>query len=435
MRLDRLRPEPGSSFLRKKFLAFGRLIPGIACLVLLLHGTAASAAAGTSWACKKKLPNGECIGPSVMTEGGESTSGTRALVGSDQLVWLGKVTHYDRLGVRTECSYAPTGRCEGELNTYYPYGKRKTESVRIIDGEDQYFGVSTTIYPDGKRLDCVVNAAGDCDGETVVQLASKEILHGMRKAYGFESKWVGSGRWIFRNGEVKDCAVAEDGACRAGPLIFWDRDSKTVGTLGPNNLLTGSIAIYDRGGFRKSCISSMTGGCPTRDLQVTRAAPGAWQKPLPKKASTIRPREIRSALLRSATVVISPPPDSAEIRYQFLACGDDIHVAYTLVRASQARVPFGGMVWNGGELIGAFDDPGAARTAGNLSCASPQSRVVATLGKHQKDLIQHRFVDGSELWSLEEMIRNYLDRLSVKAFAVIGPEIAAPTPIPLTTSR
>jgi hypothetical protein len=39
---------------------------------------------------------------------------------------------------------------------------------------------------------------------------------------------------------------------------------------------------------------------------------------------------------------------------------------------------------------------------------------------------------GRELWPLEDMIRNCLDRLSVKAFPVIGPAIAEPTPLLVT---
>lgn len=403
---------------------------GLAVAVLMLFCSDAMAASG--WLCARRLANGDCIGPATFNEDGESTAGVRGYLGSDQLVWLGKLTHLDRLRVRTVCSYAPTGRCEGELNTYFPNGKRRTESMRVVDGEDQYLGVSTTITPQGQRLECEVNRAGDCDGEAVLQLPSKEILHGLRKARGLESRWVGVGRWTFTGGQVKDCLLGEDGSCLPGPLTFWDRDSKTVGTLGPDNLLVGALAVFDRRGYRRACAVATAGSCRARDLVVTRAPPGAWEKPRPKKASAARPAEIRAGLAPTVYIAISPPPDSGEIRYQFIACGDDIRIAYTIARATRPRLPFQGQVWYRAELIGRFSDPGAARLPMNqLGCKSAQTRSVASLNQYRTHLVQHTFVDGYELWSTEEMIRHFLDGLSVRAFPVIGPELAAPQPLPV----
>lgn len=418
---------------RPRWATLLRVVLSITGLMLILPSAPASAE--SSWICQKRLPNADCIGPATFNEDGERTSGVRGLVGPEQTVWVGNLTHYDRLGVRRVCSYAPTGRCEGQLTTYFPDGKRRVESLRVRDGRDEYYGVSMTFYPDGKRVDCVVNRDGDCDGETVVQLATKEILHGTLKARGYESSWVGNGRWIFRGGEIKDCLVGVEGACRAGPVIFWNRDSKTVGTLGANGQLTGSIAIYEKSGLRKSCLAAKAGGCKTSELSVVRAAPGAWEPPRPKKAAAVRPREIRAAQSELSTVTISPPPDSADIRYQFIVCGDDIRLVYTVERWTRASLPFKGQVWKGAELIGLFDDPGARRMpAGALSCASQQSRSIADLRKHQKSLVQHRFVDGSELWSWEQRISQFLDQLRVQADPVIGPALAAPSALLLTPS-
>ncbi|MDB5972079.1 MAG: hypothetical protein JWQ90_4529 [Hydrocarboniphaga sp.] len=416
--------DPGSSSLPIR-------IAQLVLAVLLLH--AADAAAAERWWCKQQLPGGDCIGPTTLTDGRERTVGNRGLPpGKDQVVWLGPVTYYDRLGVRSVCTYAPSGRCEGELTTYFPYGKRRVESLRVVDGAEEYLGVTSTFYPDGKRLDCRVNKAGDCDGESVVQLASKEILHGTQRAFGYDSKWIGTGRWIFPGGQIKDCLVGDEGECKPGPLTLWDRDGKTLGTLGADGLLTGAITLYDRRGYKKYCALATAGSCKTRDLVVTRAPPGAAERPLPKKASMIRPAEIRAALTRLTYVVFSPEPDRAEIRYRFLACGDDIRIAYTVVHAVRSKVPFKGQVWNGAQLVGTFDDRAAGPIpTSQLICASPQTRTLASLRNHQMQLRQHTFVDGSELWSLPDMIQQFLDRLTVRTLPVVEPVLAAPIPIPV----
>jgi hypothetical protein len=413
--------------------AWSRAAAALACtLLLLLFFRDADAATG--WVCAQRLANGECIGSARYSEGSDSISGTRGFLGNDQLVWLGDLTRVDSMNVRTVCAFAPNGRCLGGLTTFYPEGKRRIESLRVVDGVDQIIGMSTTINADGQRLECVVNLDGDCDGEAVLQLSSKEILHGVRKARGYDSAWIGSGRWIFRGGEVKDCLVNEDGSCKPGPLTFWDKDSKRVGTLGVDGLLVGPLTIYDSSGKQKYCPMAVKGGCPIRDLVVTRAPPDAWQKPLPKKAAATRPAEIRASLAAVATVVIGPPADSAEVRYQMLVCGDEVRLAYTVLRTVRPSVPFRGQVWMGEDLIGTFNDPAARRMpATQLTCRSPQTRSIAPLAWQQARLIQHRFVDGSELWTSEELIRQFLDRLTVKPYRVVlAPVMAAGAkPVPL----
>ncbi|WP_428313252.1 hypothetical protein [Hydrocarboniphaga sp.] len=400
---------------------------GLCALLLLLCCDAR--AASPSWACAQRLPDGECIGSARYRDGSDNISGTRGFLGSDRLVWLGELTRVDNMNVRTVCAFAPDGRCLGDLTTFYPYGKRRSESLRVVDGVDQYVGVSTTINADGQRLECVVNIAGDCDGEAVLQLPSKEILHGVRKARGYESAWVGSGRWIFRGGEVKDCLLNEDGSCKPGPLTFWDKDSKRVGTLGSDGLLVGPLTIFDSSGRQKYCPMAVKGGCPVRDLVVTQAPPDAWKKPLPKTASTARPNEIRASFAAVATVVIGPPDDSAELRYQMLVCGDEVRLAYSVLRTVRPSVPFRGQVWMGEDLIGVFDDPAARKTpATPFSCRSPQTRRIAPLAWQQPRLPQHRFVDGSELWTMEERIRLFLDRLTVRPFRVVNRAVVATAP-------
>lgn len=401
-------------------------------LLLLLFGSTANAA--SNWVCAQRLPNGDCIGSTRYSEGSDALSGTRGFLGSDQMVWLGELTRVDGMNVRTVCAFAPAGRCLGAQTTFYPYGKRRSESLRVVDGVDQYVGVTTTINPDGQRLDCVVNLEGDCDGEAVLQLPSKEILHGTRLARGYGAGWVGGGRWIFSGGEVKDCLLNDDGSCKPGPLTFWDKDSKRVGTLGADGVLVGPLTIFDQSGNRKYCAMAVKGGCPMRDLVVTRAPPDAWKKPLPKKASAVRPNEIRASLAAVATVVLGPPDDSAEVRYQMLACGDELRLAYSVIRTVRASLPFRGQVWMGEELIGTFNDPAARRLpATQFSCLSPQSLRFGSLAQQRFRFAQHVFVDGSELWSTEQLIRQFLDRLVVKPYRIVLPPgmAAGAKPIPL----
>ena len=407
---------------------FRRLVLALLPGALLLHAASASA----DWTCSKRLPSGECLGPATLSEGGERLSGMRALVGPQEVVWLGKLTRIENSGLRSECSYAPSGRCEGQLTTFFSDGKRRIESLRIQAGIDEYEGISVTLHPDGRKLECVVDASGACNGEAVMRLPSKEILHGVMRTQGYDMKWVGSGRWTFAGGEVKDCVLGPEGECRAGPVTFWSREAKLVGTLDANGDLSGPMTTYDNRGQQKSCAAATPNGCKVAEVVSAKAPAGAAEKPRPRKFGAQRSQEISAAIGKTASVVIGPPLDSAEIRYQFLVCGDDIRVAYTVARAANRTVPLKGRVFNRGALIGTFDDPRAAKFAApQVSCKGAQTRTVASLKQHQQDLIQYTFSDGSEAWPMDELIRRFLNQLTIKAFPVVGQEIAAAVALPI----
>lgn len=409
-------------------MTFGGLVRALLPFALLLH--AASAAA--DWSCSKHLPSGECLGPATLSEGGERLSGLRALIAPQEVVWLGTLTRTENSGLRSECSYAPSGRCEGQLTTFFPDGKRKIESLRIQSGIDEYEGISVTIHPDGRKLECKVDATGACNGEAVMRLPSKEILHGVLRTQGYDMKWVGSGRWIFAGGEIKDCVLGPEGECRAGPVVFWSRDAKLVGTLDAHGDLSGPMTTYDHHGQQKSCASAAPTGCKVAEVVSAKAPAGAAEKPRPRKYGPQRSQEISASIGKNANVVIGPPLDSAEIRYQFMACGDDIRVAYTLARAANRTVPLKARVFNRGALIGSFEDPRAAKfTVPQLSCKGAQTRTVGSLKQHQQDLLQYTFSDGSEAWSMDERIRQFLNQLTIKALPVVGPEIAAAVALPI----
>lgn len=406
------------------------LVRALLPLALLLH--AASAAA--DWSCNKRLPSGECLGPATLSEGGERLSGLRALIAPQEVVWLGKLTRTESSGLRSECSYAPSGRCEGQLTTFFPDGKRKIESLRIQSGIDEYEGISVTIHADGRKLECVVDSTGACNGEAVMRLPSKEILHGILRTQGYDMQWVGTGRWIFAGGEIKDCVLGPEGECRAGPVVFWSRDAKLVGTLDANGDLSGPMTTYDHHGQQKSCASAAPTGCKVAEVVSAKAPAGAAEKPRPRKYGPQRSQEISASIGKTANVVIGPPLDSAEIRYQFMACGDDIRVAYTLARAASRTVPLKGRVFNRGALIGSFDDPRAAKFAApQLSCKGAQTRTVGSLKQHQQDLLQYTFSDGSEAWSMDDRIRRFLNQLTIKVLPVVGPQIAAAVALPIAT--
>ena len=415
------------------------LVRALLPFALLLHAATAVA----DWSCSKRLPSGDCLGPSTLSEGGERLSGLRALIGPHEVVWLGTLARTENSGLRSECSYAPSGRCEGQLTTFFSDGKRKVESLRIQSGIDEYEGISVTIHPDGRKLECKVDATGACNGEAVMRLPSKEILHGVLRTQGYDMKWVGTGRWTFAGGEIKDCVLGPEGECRAGPVVFWSREAKLVGTLDASGDLSGPMTTYDHRGQQRSCASATPTGCKVAEVISGRAPAGAAEKPRPRKYGPQRSQEIGATLAKTANMVIGPPLDSAEIRYQFLACGDDIRVAYTLARAATRSVPLKGRVFNRGALIGTFDDPRASKFAAlQLSCKGAQTRTVGSLKQHQQDLVQYTFSDGSEAWSMDDRIRRFLNQLTIKVLPVMGPEIAAavalpiaiPTPIPASIS-
>jgi hypothetical protein len=105
-----------------------------------------------------------------------------------------------------------------------------------------------------------------------------------------------------------------------------------------------------------------------------------------------------------------------QIQTRFFLCGDQIKLSVSL-HPVEARhittVKFHGLVTGPQGEKYPFDFPSAKPVPRDRMGCNQQTRTIASLSSHEKDLIQTTFLDGSEAWSRKSMIEHMLGRFSL----------------------
>ena len=156
------------------------------------------------------------------------------------------------------------------------------------------------------------------------------------------------------------------------------------------------------------------------------AAPAA---PAPKPAEGL-PAELGAGLPVLLSVPLDPPAgrtDFVQVNTRIFLCGDAIVLSYSL-RPSRApainAIRFSGQVSGPDGTQYPFEAAGAhAEPGDNLGCAH-QTVPITSLAQHEKDLIQHTYTNGQEVWSRQAMVEHLLGRFHTRAFAALDPAVA-----------
>ncbi|OYY79681.1 MAG: hypothetical protein B7Y43_01060 [Sphingomonas sp. 28-62-20] len=157
------------------------------------------------------------------------------------------------------------------------------------------------------------------------------------------------------------------------------------------------------------------------------AQPAAAPEPPAPASSDSLPAELGAPLPVLVTVPLTPSSGESafvQVNTRIFLCGGAIMLSYSLHPVPERRIEairFSGQVSGPDGALYPFEAPGARAEPGDALGCDHQTVAITSLDRHEKDLIQHTYTNGQDVWRRRDMVEHLLGRFHIQAFPAPWP--------------